>query len=417
MMLKRWIIGSEQPDDKKLFFWNVIGSGIYAAASMILTYLTIHLIGAEEGGMFAIGLTIAQMFVYIAYYETRNYMVTDAENRFSFEDYHFIKLINCLVMLLVSVLYAWLKRYDPDKMIIVILVCVYRMLDGYADGFEGQFHKEGRLDLAGKSMAFRTLISVILYFFVLAVTRNLLYALLAAILSGIVGIYLFNIMIFDGFGTLTIRWDREKSIEIWKECFPLFVGMFLWTYLLSASRIAVDNVMDSADQAYYQVLFLPVSVINLFAGFLIRPSLIELTDLYVKRDMSGFWKIIRRIFFYLAVFTLVCMAGAYLVGIPVLELLAGCDLSRYRLLFVFLIFAGGFNAIGYLLYYVLTIFRNQTGILCGYGLASVCAFLISNGMTAKWGLWGAAGSYMITILVLLVVFRFFIKNSHFVDKK
>ena len=95
-----------------------------------------------------------------------------------------------------------------------------------------------------------------------------------------------------------------------------------------------------------------------------------------------------------------------------LELLAGCDLSKYRLLFVFLIFAGGFNAVAYLFYYVLTIFRNQKGILCGYGLASICALLISNRMTGKWGLWGAAESYMTAILVLLFVFLFFIRMSY-----
>lgn len=416
-MLKQWIIGSEQPGDKSLFLWNVIGSGIYAAASMILTYLTIHMIGAEQGGVFAIGLTLAQMFVYIAYYETRNYMVTDAENRYCFEDYHIIKIINCAAMMAVCVIYVVIKQYTADKMIVVLLVCIYRMLDGYADGFEGQFHKQGRLDLAGKSMAFRTIISVLLYFLVLQITGNLIYAMVAAVVSGIVGIYIFNILIFDGFGTLSVHWDKDKCMGIWKDCFPLFIGMFLWTYLLSASRIAVDDVMNSTYQSYYQVLFLPVSVINLFAGFLIRPSLIGLTELYAKGNMHEFWKIIRRILLYLCVFTVVCMILAYIMGIPVLEILAGCDLSNYRKLFVFLIFAGGVNAIAYLFYYVLTIFRNQIGIISGYGTASACALLISHYMTGKWGMWGAAESYMISILVLLVVFLFFLKKPHIIDRE
>jgi O-antigen/teichoic acid export membrane protein len=184
----------------------------------------------------------------------------------------------------------------------------------------------------------------------------------------------------------------------------MFVGMFLWTYLLSASRIAVDNVLPSEYQSYYQVLFMPICVINLFAGFLIRPSLIHLTELYADNKMREFWKIIWKMIVLLIAFTVVCMAGAYICGIPILSLLVNCKLDSYRIMFVFLIFAGGFNAIAYLLYYVLTIFRNRLGIMLGYGIASVVALLISTNMTRRWQLWGASMSYLVSIVVLMVVF-------------
>ena len=102
------------------------------------------------------------------------------------------------------------------------------------------------------------------------------------------------------------------------------------------------------------------------------------------------------------------MLGAYLLGIPVLNILVGCDLSSYRGLFVFLILAGGFNAVAYLLYYVLTIFRNGKSILAGYIVASVVAYFISPLMVRKMELWGAGLSYLISILVLLVLFIVFI---------
>ena len=73
-------------------------------------------------------------------------------------------------------------------------------------------------------------------------------------------------------------------------------------------------------------------------------------------------------------------------------------------MFVFLIFAGGFNAIAYLLYFVLTIFRSQLGIIAGYGIASIVALLISTRMVERWQLWGASLSYFISIVVLIVIF-------------
>ena len=403
-MLKKWIAGSGHPSEKSLFLWNMIGSTIYAMASMILTYLTIRIIGESEGGIFAIALTLAQMFIYIAYYEMRNFQVTDNQNKYIFSEYHAVKIISCILMMAVSAGYVWIKQYDPYKAGIIMLVCLYRMLDGYADVFEAEFHTRGRLDLAGKSMAFRTILSVGVYFLILAFCKNLWYALTGAIVTGILGILIFDIWIFDSVGRIKIRYDKKTFWGILRDCFPLFLGMFLWTYLLSASRIAVDNVLSSEYQAYYQVLFLPVSVINLLAGFLIRPNLIKLTELHAESRKKEFWRVIVRMAAVLCGFTVICMAGAYVCGIPVLSIIINSNLSPYRTMFVFLIFAGGFNAIAYLLYFVLTIFRNQTAIVLGYGLASVVALLISTNMVKKWGLWGASWSYLISILVLIIVF-------------
>lgn len=402
--MKNWIIGTKAPSEQTLFIWNMIGSTIYAFSSMILTYLTIRVIGAEDGGIFAIGLTLAQMYVYIAYYEMRNFQVTDAGNSYTFMDYHAVKVVNCVIMMLVSIGYIWIKHYDSYKAYVIFLVCLYRMLDGYADVYESQFHKDGRLDLAGKSMAFRTLLSVILYFTILVISHNLILSLIGAVISGIIGVMVFNIWIYRDFGQIHLRTSKNKMVGIWRDCFPLFVGMFMWTYLLSASRIAVDDVMTSEYQSYYQVLFMPVSVINLFAGFLIRPSLIPLTEYRARGEYASFWRLIGRIIFEISIITVVCMGGAYLVGIPVLSILVGVDLNAYRGLLTFLVFSGGFNAIAYILYHVLTITRNRRSILLGYIAASVTAFMISRPLTVAMALFGAALSYLISVVVLTIAF-------------
>ena len=358
--LRKVIIGSDTSTDKSNFIWNMLGSGIYSVASMLLTFLTIRIMGEEQGGIFSIALTLSQMLIYIAYFEMRTYQVTDAKNEFTFKQYYSAKIFTCIAMIVISAVYIFLKRYDAYKAWIVFLMCIYRMIDGFADVFESQFHKDGRLDIAGKSMAYRTVLSVGVYFIVLVCTHNLVTALLAAIGAAIIGVWLFNILIYLEFDKIKFQWDAASLKNILKNCFPLFLGVFLWTYILSASRIAVDDVMDSNAQAYYQVLFLPVSVINLFSGFLFRPMLTTLTDCYKNKEYGRFFKIVFKLILIMAVFTVVCMVGAYLVGIPVLELLVSLNLAEYRSLFVFLIAAGGVNAIAFIWYYVLTIFRSQS---------------------------------------------------------
>lgn len=402
-MIKEILLGKEDHSEKKDFIWNMIGSGIFSIASVILTYMTIRIIGADEGGIFSIGLTLAQMFIYIAYYEMRNFQVTDVRNKYTFGEYHSTKIICCIIMGIVSVGYVLMKGYSKEKAWIIILICIYRMLDGYADVFESQFHKENRLDLAGKSMTYRTLISVVSYFTVLILSHDLFWAMVVAVISGVIGVYIFDILLIDAFQKKYFTWNKDSIIAILKDCFPLFVGTFLWTYLLSASRIAVDNVLTSEYQSYYQVLFMPVSVINLLATFLIRPSLVGLSEDLANGNSSIFWKKIKKILLILSAFTIVCMLGAYVCGTEILSIVVGIDLKKYRELLTFLIFSGGLNAIAVVFYNVLTIFRKRKSIMMGYIAASIVAACISNKLTVKWELMGAGFSYFVSVLILVLL--------------
>lgn len=402
----RSVIAGDLPGANRMFFWNMSGSGIYALTSVLLIYLTIRIVGADKGGIFAIALTLAQMFVYIAYFEMRNFEVTDAKNKYSFAQYHGVKIINCVLMLFVVLCFCLFKSYELEKFIIILLVGVYRMLDGYADVYEAEFHKQGRLDLAGKSMTFRTVLSVSAYFLCLAWTGDLILSLMFAIAFGVMGILIFDCWIFQTIGTIEVIWSGKVFWQMVTDCFPLFLGMFLWTYLLSASRIAVDNVLSSKFQSHYQVIFLPISMINLLTGFLVRPSLLDLTENYAAGFMKKFWNAIIKMALILIFFTGICMAGAFFIGIPVLSAIVNLDLGKYRNILVFLIFAGGINGVAGLFYYVLSIFRNRRDIVIGYGVAAVVAWFVSEPMVRQWRMWGAAASYAVSTSVLFIIFFF-----------
>ena len=73
--------------EKKNFMWNMMGSTIFAAASMLLSLIVIRVMGEDEGGIFAIAITVAQMLAFIEYYETRTFLVTDVKNLYNFGQY------------------------------------------------------------------------------------------------------------------------------------------------------------------------------------------------------------------------------------------------------------------------------------------------------------------------------------------
>lgn len=213
---------------KSGFLWNMLGSGIFAAGSMLLSLYVIRVLGADEGGIFSIAITVAQMLAFIEYYETRTYQVTDVKNTYSFADYKAVKLILIIVAIIVGIIYAIFQSGNSAyKFWVILLMCIYRYIDGYADLYEGTFQKEGRLDLAGKSQAFRTVLSVSVMAIAIIVLRNQVIACLLAVIAALIGLILFDqhIMCVFRSGKVHFEWKQIKGILV--ECFPLFCGSFL----------------------------------------------------------------------------------------------------------------------------------------------------------------------------------------------
>lgn len=392
--------------EKKNFMWNMMGSTIFAAASMLLSLIVIRVMGEDEGGIFAIAITVAQMLAFIEYYETRTFLVTDVKNLYNFGQYKAVKIILFIVSVIVAIVYSIIKGQESVyKFLVVFLMCIYRYIDGYADLYEGAFQKDGRLDLTGKSQAYRTIISVGVLLISIIVARNLVIALVISIVFALMGVFIFDTLPMKEFRNIAPDWNRQAILGIIKSCFPLFLGTFLWSYILSASRIAVDANMASNFSAYFQALFMPVSIINLCATFILKPALTRLSDEYENIDNdSAFIKSIVVISVIIVVFTIVCMAGAYLLGIPILETVTGTSLKKYRYILVFLMVSGGINSLSYFSYYILTIMRKSWWIFSGYITSAIVAKFASDYCVKRNGIAGAAMGFFIAVAALLIIF-------------
>lgn len=380
----------------------MLGSGVFAAVSMLLSFYVIRVMGADIGGIFSIAITLSQMFAYIMYFEMRTYQVTDVSRRFTFAQYHGAKVWLGVLMMLVCTCYMLIRGYDLQKAGVILLMCIYRLIDGYADLYEGTFQQEGRLDLTGKSLFFRTILSAGVLVIAVQLTHQMMLSILLAVAAAVLGVFVFDVVVLREF--YPVGFDFSKVVSVLSECFAMFAGSFLWTYILSASRIAIDANMASNYQSYYQTIFMPVSVINLFVTFILKPALTTLSESYNKARMKEFFGQVMRIAICIIGLTLLCMGGAYLFGIPVLSALVNCDLSMYRSVLVLLMAAGGFNSLSYFMYYLLSIMRKPKSILLGYGTASVLALLISSPMVKSGGIFGAAMSFFVTVAYLSVVF-------------
>lgn len=398
------LVGNGKSSVTKNFIWNLLGSLIYALSTILLTIITTRIVGEYHGGDFAIALGTAQIMAAIGYYEVRTIQVTDLHQEYQFPDYVYHRFFSTAMMMVVSIGFVWIKAYSFAKGMLVLLLCGWKMLDTFADVFEGLFQQKERLDISGCSMFTRTLLSTLSYMICLFFTGDMYISVVIAIVVSIICIILFNLMIYPEFDHARWKFSKARFINLCKACFPLFAGVFMFSYISNASRYAIDAKLGANEVTYFTAVFLPVSTINLVSGFIFKPFLTTFAAKWETDSPRQFAVMMAKFVLMIAVITLVTIIGGYLLGIPVLSFLYGLNLSPYRWDLVLLLLGGGFSAFATIEYYCLAVMRVQNYVFVGYFTAFILSLVIPNRFVTMMGLHGAALCYL--LLMGCIVFAF-----------
>lgn len=408
-LLSRLIIGKKSKNpEKRDIIWNMAGSFLYAFASMVLSIAVVQIAGEDAGGIFTFAFTtFGQHMFMMAYFGIRPFQITDTGGKYSFGDYLGLRLLTCGAAVLTGMGYVFLNDYSFEKAAVVFLMVVYKVIDALADAYEAEFQRGGRLYLTGKSNAFRTILSVGVFLASLAYTKDLAAASLWAVGAQAAGFLVFDVLVIRELPNVEWRSAKGKKQELFAETILLFCSAVLDFYIFSASKYAIEGCMADRDMAVFGAIFMPTSIINLVAGFVIRPYLTKMSFTWEMGRTRRFLKIQKRIALIIAALTVLAVGGAWILGIPVLSLLypnLRTGLSQCRPALVLIIFGGALNAYMNLFYYSLVIMKKQKYIFGVYGLVSLMAVLVSTPFVRWCGIFGGALAYVVLTGALMVLF-------------
>ncbi len=408
-LISRLIIGKKSKNpEKRDIIWNMAGSFLYAFASMVLSIAVVQIAGEDAGGIFTFAFTtFGQHMFMMAYFGIRPFQITDIGGKYSFGDYLGLRLLTCGAAVLTGMGYVFLNGYSFEKAAVVFLMVVYKVIDALADAYEAEFQRGGRLYLTGKSNAFRTILSVGVFLASLAYTKDLAAASLWAVGAQAAGFLVFDVLVIRELPNVEWRSAKGKKQELFAETILLFCSAVLDFYIFSASKYAIEGCMADRDMAVFGAIFMPTSIINLVAGFVIRPYLTKMSFTWEMGRTRRFLKIQKRIALIIAALTVLAVGGAWILGIPVLSLLypnLRTGLSQCRPALVLIIFGGALNAYMNLFYYSLVIMKKQKYIFGVYGLVSLMAVLVSTPFVRWGGIFGGALAYVVLTGALMVLF-------------
>lgn len=401
---KQRIIGGDEEIEKRNILWNMAGSLVFSLATFLMSAAAAWFLDDKTGGILTYAYAMGQQFYSIAYFGVRAYHITDAGERFSFGDYRNMRFATSVFSVAGGVLFLLYKGYSPFKGLVVFLMICYKVVDALADVYESEFQRRGRLYITGKSNAFRTILSMSVFVLCLAATKDVVLSSVLAVAAALLGFYLFDIVILKELPAVDYRGVKSHFRILFRASLPMALSVFMEQYIMNASKYAVNRLVSDSASLYYQAIFMPTFVINLAAGFIIRPVLTKLSYSWERGRYREFKVQVLKISAVIAGLTLLALVLAYYLGTPVLGFIFKRDLSEYRRTLLFIIAGGAFNACSTLLYYILVIMRRQNHVMAVYAVGFVLALLGTDFFVEKFYLTGGALAYSLVMMVMAVLF-------------
>lgn len=402
--MKKFLLNPPKNLESESLFWSIVSNTSNSVISVLLLWSVTRINGPLDAGVFSLGFSTAQMMLAIGNYGMRNFQASDVTDKYTQSTYFASRILTSIMMIAFTWVFVFCKGYDFEKSSIILLLCIMKVMDAVVDVFGGYYQRMGRLDLAGKVLFTHVFIYSLIFIMMLFITKNMYVALVSSIVVAAVllvwMVYTINLVL--PLVKLNFKWKNVSNLLV--ECFPLSIGAFMIIYLGNAPKYAIDSYMTSVTQAYYNYLFMPCFVINLFVSFALQPLLVKLSLLWNQLEHKEFKKICLVIYGCTVGITLfVVLCGRYL-GCFLLSFFYGVNLSGYRNELTILLVGGGMFALAVVSQTILTIMRHQYSTLIGFTFSSVLITIVSPMLVKINGISGAAWSYTICSAVLFVIF-------------
>lgn len=406
----------------KNIFWNTIGTTLNAVTSLVFLVIVTRINSVDDAGIFSFAFSNACVLSVIGMYMGRTYQVSEQNKYISDSDYVYQRIFSCILMIFVAILMLVTSDYSKEKVIIFVALVFYKAIEAFSDVLYGVLQKNNGLYLVGKSFSLKAILCV----FVFAVSNILFKKLwiscvLLCIVSGIVTIC-YDMHYIKKLNYKKTNFSIKKTMLLFKWGAAICITTVLSNYIINASKYAIDDIGNEKIQAIFGIILMPATVLSLVGQFIIQPYLVRLTTSFYGEKYRTTISIILRMILVMIGVGILCIVAAYLMGIPVLELLYGINLKKYKIDLMIILSGAIFYGIGVILQSLLTVMRHTTIQMIIYSGLAILAAVLSKKMINVHGLRGASQAYFsimiceVVIYIIVVIICFWNKKSMFMDK-
>lgn len=408
-MYQRLFIGKDIKQSGNTFAWTAASGIAYSLQSLIFLMVITNVSGKSEAGLYSLGIMIANQMLTVGKFSIRNFQVSDINQKYSFDQYYTFRIFTCFLAMVVTVGWIFFGGYRGEEALVILSLTVYKMAECLSDLFEGLYQQRFRFDISGKSQFTKDALMIVVFVAFFLVSKDVVIASIALAVVSMLLIFVIDFPIARYFDKIKWNFSWKVNGQLMVACFSLFVSSFFFVYIHNAPKYAITAVTNNNNDvlAEFNALFMPVFVVDLFAGFTMRMWLTKMAVYHRDGEYKKFKQTILKQLAVITGITVVAMLGMYFLGGFLLTLIYGINLYGYEWTNLLLMLSGGLVAIYTLFENVLIIYRRQhVCILINIITAGVSAIVVTP-LTLKGGILGATIGYIIANVVRTLLYYLF----------
>lgn len=398
--------------EKKNFLWSTIGSLLFGFTSLIFLIVTTRINGVDIAGVFTYAFAVSCTLYAIGHYAGKVFQVTETNKNISDSDYIYNKLLTCTIMIVIGIVFG--SFHDKIKFFLIVILTLYKSLDVLIDSFHAITQRNGALYKVGISMTIRTFLLILGFIFTDYFFQNIFLACCTLLLINFIFCLFVDYKVAKKFFKMK-KFNKKNNMYLLKSGFLMFCYSFLSAYVINIPKYAINEFMTDDIQAIFGIIVMPASFLALVAVYITQPFLNYITDNI--SNSKALKKIFKRISLVITAIGLVAVIICYFIGIPILEIIYGIELSAQKLNFLIILCGAIFYSIFVFISAFFVAMRKNGVQLLILFLTTLFALPVCYILTNKFSLFGASIGYTLVmicefILYLVIFFRILKKKRY-----
>lgn len=386
---------------KRDFIWNLIGTSINSFNSLFFMIVINHINLKSEAGVFTYAYSLICLFFILATFYNRVYQISKSD-KFSSKDFILYRVLSSILTVIIVFLFSIINGYNLFKLSVIMLICLFRMIEAISDAVYGVLQYKGYLYKSGISLSLKGIIGLIGFTLVDYFTKSITLALVSLIILNLAFFYFYDYKNVKEY--LNGKVSFNNILLILKETLPIFIYSFLAMYVANICKYMLDYFDTEEAQNIFGIIFMPSTVIGLCSAYIVVPIITSLNDLLKSKKYKEFNKLVSKMMIILVGVGMVAIIGAYILGIPVLNVLYGMDLSDYKNLLLLVLVGATFYTLANVYSQVLVLLNVHKMQTLIYVVMSIVSTLICYFLISSYKLSGSVYSYVIFMFILLILY-------------
>lgn len=298
----------------------------------------------NEAGYLALAISMTNTYEQIAWFNMRNYQVTDAAGRFSDSQYVSSRVITCTLAFAMLVVAA-LTGNGFYQALCIIAYMPIRIAEAISDVCHGINQKKERYDFIGKSFILRGIGMVGVFSLGLIILKKLAIVLLLTAIYQLAVSLFFDCRKTFSLTNIKLKLLDKDLLKLYRDCLPLVIFAFFMSNQNNYTKEMIQTLCGNDILGIYASIASPTIAVQMIAAAMFAPFLPGLSVNLAEQDYDKFNKKLLKIYGAFVGMAVVVLIGAALLGRWGLALLYPDNILDYYEFFMPVVVVTIMNAI------------------------------------------------------------------------